>query len=184
MLKDLKNKFIIGIDPGRNGGICGLTNGKINIIDKMPPNPADMWGYFIDDLGVPMIISQNRKENIHVFIEDVHSMPTDGVKSAFTFGRGLGWFDMLFARFDIHPERILPRDWQSLYGLHRDNTGEESKYNYKKRILAFAKDVVPKDQEKNITLATCDAFLIALYGFNQLKEKLQSNGKKKPNENN
>ena len=159
--------FIIGIDPGKNGGIVGLTNGKINIIDKMPQQPTDLWGYFIDVLGIPIM----KKENIYVFIEDVHSMPTDGSKSAFTFGRGLGWLDMLLAYWDLHTERIIPRKWQLIYSLSKDKERGETKYQYKKRILEKAKTLVPDHQKKNLTLATCDAYLIALYGYYQLKER-------------
>jgi crossover junction endodeoxyribonuclease RuvC len=168
----VKNKFIIGIDPGRNGGIVGLTNGKINIIDKMPLNPIELWGYFIDDLAVPMV----GKDNIYVFIEDVHSMPTDGVKSAFTFGRGLGWLDMCLARWDLHTERVLPRKWQKYFSLQRARDEGESKYSYKKRIQEKSKTLVPHDKEKRLTLATCDAYLIALYGYQTLKEREKSNG--------
>ena len=165
--------FIIGIDPGRNGGIVGLTNGRINIIDKMPQQPTDLWSYFINVLGIPMMISRGQKENIYVFIEDVHSMPTDGSKSAFTFGRGLGWLDMLLSHWDLHTTRIIPRKWMETFGLRRSKLegGTESKYNYKKRILEEAKILVSNNQTKNLTLATCDAYLIALYGFNFLKKE-------------
>ena len=163
--------FIIGIDPGRNGGIVGLTNGRINIIDKMPQQPADLWGYFINVLGIPMM----EKEKIYVFIEDVHSMPTDGSKSAFTFGRGLGWLDMLLSHWDLHTTRIIPRKWQLYYGLSRgkegDATGKETRHNYKKRILKEAKVLAPDRHGENLTLATCDAYLIALYGYHLLKEE-------------
>ncbi len=169
----LRNKFIIGIDPGRNGGIVGLTNGKINIIDKMPQQTTDLWGYFIDGLGIPMIHEWDRKENVHVFIENIHSMPTDGVKSAFSFGYHLGQLDMCLARWDLHTERIVPRVWQEWFGLSRrkSETEPESKYQYKKRILEKAKSLVPRDKEKELDLTTCDAYLIALYGFNQLKKR-------------
>lgn len=163
--------FIIGIDPGKNGGIVGLTNGKINIIDKMPQQPTDLWGYFIDVLGIPMM----NKENIYVFIEDVHSMPTDGSKSAFTFGRGLGWLDMPLAYYGLRTERVIPRKWMESYGLKRrkdvDPETVETKYQYKKRIKERAQVLAPEHQRENITLATCDAYLIALYGYHKLKEE-------------
>ena len=161
--------FIIGIDPGRNGGIVGLTNGRINIIDKMPQQPADLWGYFINVLGIPMM----NKENIYVFIEDVHSMPTDGSKSAFTFGRGLGWLDMLLSHWDLHTTRVNSRKWMESFNLRRSKSegDTESKYNYKKRIKVKAQDLAPEHQRESLTLATCDAYLIALYGYHLLKEE-------------
>ncbi len=159
--------FIIGIDPGRNGGIVGLTNGKVNTIDKMPLKPADIWGYFIDVLGIPMMKERN---NIYVFIESVHSMPTDGVKSAFSFGQHLGWLDMLLAYYDLHTERVLPRTWQESFSIPTRKTSKLSKYDHKKYIKNLAKVHIPNHQEEKITMATCDAYLIAVYGYNQRKE--------------
>jgi len=161
------NDFFIGIDPGKNGGIAGLTNGKITTLDKMPQTPTDMWGYFID-LGFPNLLE---REKTHVYIESVHSMPTDGVKSAFSFGKHLGWFDMLFAKFNISPTLILPRVWQQHYDLKRSR--EQSKYNYKKELVEKAKSLVPKYQTKEITLKTADAYLIAKYGWETYNKEIK-----------
>ena len=168
-----KKQFVIGIDPGRNGGIVGLTNGNINTISKMPLTPSDIWGYFANDLGIPLM----DKEKINVFIEDVHSMPTDGVRSAFSFGKHLGWLDMLLAYYRLDIKRVVPHSWQKFYELKRDKGNSESKYNYKKRIKEKAIELVTNSHEKDITLATCDAYLIALYGFNQLKEQHENQTK-------
>jgi len=142
-----KKKFVIGIDPGRNGGIVGLTNGNINIIGKMPLQPSDIWGYFADDLGIPLI----GKENIHVFIEDVHSMPTDGVRSAFSFGKHLGWLDMLLAYYRLDTTRVLPAKWQNSFGLSRKESRTSTKYEYKKHIRDKALLLVPQSHQKEIT---------------------------------
>lgn len=158
--------FIIGIDPGRNGGIVGLTNGHINVIDKMPQQPTDLWGYFVDVLGIPMI----GKDHTHVFIEDVHSMPTDGVRSAFSFGRHLGHLDMLLTRYDLPTSRIVPSKWMAHFALQRDKM--ETKYQYKKRILQKAKEMAPKSYVDSLSLATADAYFIATYGYETLKEEL------------
>lgn len=155
--------FYIGIDPGKNGGIVGLTNGKINVIDKMPQTAYDMWDYFIY-LGFPNMIE---KEQTYVIIEDVHSMPTDGVASAFTFGHHIGVFDGIFAALGIYPHRVRPQIWQSHFGLQRDKQGEESKYSYKKRILEMARGIAGggrnKEELKSLNLYTADAYLIAEY---------------------
>lgn len=160
-------KFIVGIDPGRNGGIVGLTNGKINVIDKMPPNPESIWGYFVDVLGIPLM--KNNKENIYVFIEDVHSMPTDGVRSAFSFGRRVGELDMVLSYYNLHTIKVLPREWQSHFNVPTRKESGLSKYQHKKYLHTLAGTLLPKDYQNKITLATCDAYLIALYGYHQLK---------------
>lgn len=152
-------KFVLGIDPGKNGGIVGLTNGHINLIDKMPQTPAEMWGYF-ESSGLRLMLKQ--KENIYVFIEDVHSMPTDGVRSAFTFGRGLGWLDMVLAVCGVDPIRVIPHKWMDALGCRRD--GDETRYNYKKRLVEKAKGMALVADRDKINLSTADAYLIARYG--------------------
>jgi len=159
----MKN-FIIGIDPGRKGGIVGLTNGKINTISKMPYNFLDMKAYFTDDLAIPIM----NKEHVHVFIEIVHSRPTDGVRAAFTFGHHLGTLDATLDLFDVSINRVLPTEWMGYFELKKSK--EETKYFWKKRIMHFAKAKVTKEQAPQITLDTADAFLIALYGHHKIKE--------------
>lgn len=159
-------QFVLGIDPGKNGGIVGLTNGHINLIDKMPQTPAEMWGYF-NTSGLRLILKS--KDNIYVFIEDVHSMPTDGVRSAFTFGRQLGYLDMVLASCGVDPIRVVPSVWMGKMGLKRQ--GDETRYNYKKRLVQEAKLLAPNAYDKKITLQTADAFLIAKYGQGVLNDK-------------
>ena len=156
-------QFVLGIDPGKNGGIVGLTNGHINLIDKMPQTPAEMWGYF-ESSGLRLMLKS--KENIYVFIEDVHSMPTDGVRSAFTFGRQLGYLDMVLATCDVGPTRVVPTKWMDALGCKRER--DETRYNYKKRLVEKAKSLAPVSHRDKINLATADAFLIAKYGELQL----------------
>jgi len=165
----LNKKFIIGIDPGRNGGIVGLTNGHINVIDKMPQATSDLWGYFVNVLSIPMI----GKENISVYIEDVHSMPSDGVRAAFTFGRHLGNLDMVMVRWDLDIVRVILSKWMDFYKIKRDK--EESRYNYKKRLVEIAKGLAPTSHRDKINLHTADAFLIAKWGWEQEKQLRKSN---------
>ena len=155
----MKN-FIVGIDPGKNGGIVGLTNGKINIMDPLPQSPQDLWSYF--ELSGLRLLFQSMEIKTYVYIEDVHSMPTDGVKSAFSFGRALGWLDMLITRYPLDITRVVPSKWMDTLGCKRQ--GDESRYNYKKRLVEKAKSLAPKPYHNRINLATADAYLIALYG--------------------
>lgn len=155
--------FIIGIDPGRNGGIVGLTNGKINTISKMPYNFLDMKGYFTDDLGIPIM----DKEKVYVFLENVHSRPTDGVRAAFTFGYHVGQVDGVLDMLDVNVNRVNPTEWMGHFELKKSK--DETKYFWKKRLMEFAKNQTTKANAELINLDTADAFLIALYGYNKIK---------------
>lgn len=193
--------FIIGIDPGKNGGIVALSGAGLEprVIDiiPMPATISGLWDHFLY-LGFPNLID---KENTYVFMEKVHSMPTDGRRAAFTFGHHLGILDTVLDRL-VHVDgihRIRPVDWQQYFGLAKDKESKESQYNFKKRILQFAKggfsegenDKGSKEQGKTLdagkagmgkrnirvrnkrilTLKTCDAYLIALYGYHKIMEE-------------
>ena len=165
----MKN-FVLGIDPGKSGGLVGLTNGTVNFVDRMPQGPNGLWDYF-EDSGLRLVL-QSMEINSHVYIEDVHSMPTDGSKSAFTFGRQLGWLDMLITRVNIPIHRVRPAVWMDTFSLKRAKP-DETRYNYKKRIVTEAKRLSSVSYRPQIDLYTADAYLIARYGFLQEKSKKQ-----------
>jgi crossover junction endodeoxyribonuclease RuvC len=163
--------FIVGIDPGKNGGIVSLTNGKITTIVSMPANIDELWRHFLY-LGFPNML---KKEDTHVWIEQVHSMPTDGHVGAFSFGHHLGILDTILDRLCFNVNRARPSTWMLYFGLRRQD--KESKYDYKKRICDFARRKA-NSRKSAITLKTCDAFLIALYGYNQMRALKKSEGGK------
>jgi len=162
--------LVIGIDPGKNGGIVSLYNGKIKTINSMPPDINKLWEHFLF-LGFPRMLEG---ENVYVYIEDIHSMPSDGVSSAFSFGRHRGHLEVILNKLckSVPILWIRPSDWMAFFNLKRDK--KESKYNYKKRILEYAKSQIGTLKKQDLTLKTCDAYLIALYGYvtilNQQKE--------------
>lgn len=161
-------QFVLGIDPGKNGGIVGLTNGHINLIDKMPQTPVDMWGYFKSS-GLHLLLKSTEIKS-YVYIEDVHSMPTDGVRSAFTFGRGVGLLDGVLSFYPVDIIRVTPATWMGKLEIKR--LGEETRYNFKKRLVEIAQGMAPVVDRNKINLQTADAFLIAKYG--ELNEKTNS----------
>lgn len=160
--------YIIGIDPGKNGGIVALTNGKVTDITPMPSTIRGIWDHFIY-LGFPNMI---KKEDTYVFIEDVHSMPTDGRKSAFSFGYHVGILHATLDHFAPYYRTVRPRDWMLTFEITKQK--EESSYNYKKRLLELGRSLCDKRTDKvisRLTLKTVDAYLIALYAYNQLKKE-------------
>jgi len=151
----MEKQYIIGIDPGKSGGITTLYNGKIIDISKMPINPDEFYKHLLF-LGLPRMY----RGKLSVYIEDVHSMPTDGSKQAFTFGRGLGQIEGVIAAMGLTEalKRISPMKWMNYFDLRRNKEGE-TKVEYKNRIKEFA---MLKSNTK-LTLATCDSYLISLY---------------------
>ena len=142
----------IGIDPGTNGGIAWITDGK-PCVEKMPETLADLWELICDihsDMG------QMKQAPIKAYIEQVHSSPQMGVKSAFTFGNGFGHLEMALTAAGIPFERVRPQVWQKALGCM--TKGDK---NITKRK---AQELFPQIK---VTHATADALLIAHYGTKQ-----------------
>jgi hypothetical protein len=133
----------IGIDPGTNGGIAWIQDGKA-CVEKMPDTLQDLWELLRD------IASEGI---CRAYLEQVHSSPQMGVKSAFTFGNGFGHLEMALTAAGIPFERVRPQVWQKALGCM--TKGEK---NVSKRK---AQELFPS---MKVTHAIADALLLAYYG--------------------
>jgi hypothetical protein len=143
----------IGIDPGKNGGIAWITDGK-PCVEKMPETLADLWE-LIHDIRHGWQYG-SALDKCRAYVEQVHSSPQMGVKSAFTFGNGFGHLEMALTAAGIPFERVRPAAWQKALGCL---TGGDK--NVSKRR---AQELFP---QLKVTHATADALLIAYYGTKQ-----------------
>jgi len=142
------SKTIIGIDPGKSGGIVWITDGK-PCVEKMPDTLQDLWELIVS-------ISMNAGiggTDIHAYIEQVHSSPQMGVKSAFTFGNGFGHLEMALTAAGIPFTRIRPQVWQKKLGCMTKGNKNITKQK--------AQELFPGIK---VTHAIADALLIATYG--------------------
>ena len=137
---------IIGCDPGTNGGIAWITDGK-PCVEKMPDTLQDLWELFRD------IASEN---DCRAYLEQVHSSPQMGVVSSFTFGNGFGHLEMALTAAGIPFERVRPQVWQKAMGCMTKGDKNVSKRR--------AQELFPS---MKMTHATADALLIASYGAKQ-----------------
>jgi len=136
----------IGIDPGKNGGIAVIDELGHAYADKMPETLQDLFEHF-DSLNL------SHRGDRRAYIEQVHSSPQMGVKSAFTFGNGFGHIEMALTACGIPFERIRPQAWQKALGCMTKGDKNVSKRR--------AQELFPT---LKITHSTADALLIAEYG--------------------
>lgn len=111
--------IFVGVDPGSvNAGICQLneffvecyTVPTISTTDKKKTKTV------IDLEALSLLLQEVIQANSVVLIEDVHSMPRQGVVSAFSFGRGLGTLEGMFSLLtDGCPHYITPMKWKKSY---------------------------------------------------------------------
>ena len=146
--------IIIGIDPGKSGGIASWDNshsgyGDSFTVDKMPATEMDIASVFAEFCLT----------DCHAYIEKVHAMPGQGVTSMFTFGQGYGFLRGCLVAHGIPFEEVTPRTWQKSFGMKKSKT--ESQTQWKNRLKGKAQQLFP---HLKVTLATCDALLICEFG--------------------
>lgn len=139
-------EYIIGIDPGVSGGCAVLTpDSTVLIFSKFQDKtPTDIVTLFKDIPGGV------------VYIERVHSMPKQGVRSTFTFGQNYGMLLGIVYTKGFKINHVQPLKWQTVLGCK--SKGDK---NVTKRK---AQELFPS---LTITHAIADALLIAEYGRRQ-----------------
>jgi len=144
--------MIIGIDPGKSGGIASISDVGTLRVHNCPETIAEM-AEIVNQIKNYAFIEN---ENLFATIELVHAFPTDARSSAFKFGTNYGiWLGILEA-FRISYNKVSPQKWMRDYQpLSKD------KRTRKNELKSFAKDVYEK-----ANLKTSDAILIAMWSKN------------------
>jgi hypothetical protein len=145
-------KTIIGIDPGKNGGIAWIADGKA-CVEKTPDTLKDLWELVNSITGGFVSFRASNALMFKAYIEAVSSSPQMGVVSAFSFGQGYGNLEMALTAAGIPFERVRPQQWQKTLGCMSKGNKNVTK--------AKAQALFP---HLKITHATADALLIAEYG--------------------
>ena len=139
---------IIGIDPGSGGGLAVTVDGQLLELTSMPETDHDVNSFFL------------RHEDADcAYLEQVHSMPGQGVASTFKFGMNYGFLRAMLTAHGIRWIDVTPPKWQSALGIRAIK--DEPKTAHKNRLKGRAQQLFPKWK---ITLKTADAALIAYYG--------------------
>jgi len=163
-------KIIIGIDPGKGGGLAVSVGGIITEFHKYPKTEQELY-YIIHEI----LDKWNGKPT--AYLEQVHAFPTDGRSSAFKFGTNYGIWQGLLGANKIETKFIAPQVWMKSLELPKDKVT-------RKRELKFIAQKVIDHQgllNKKVTLHTADAVLIGMFGVIQsaidnmsLKEKVDT----------
>lgn len=143
MLEPTSPNHVLGIDPGKNGGLAFLSlDGTQALVFPMPTTERDVYE----------MLSFYSPGIKRALIEKVHSMPKQGVASSFKFGVGYGFLRGLLTALLIPFDEAAPQTWQKALGCLSHGNKNVTK--------AKAQQFWPK---LRITHATADALLIAEY---------------------
>lgn len=149
-------RMIIGIDPGKNGGIALMNEAFVVVeVKKMPNTNVDLRD-FIEG-------AVERGADV-CYLEKVHAMPGNGAVSMFSFGQQFGWLQQALADARIRTVEVTPNIWQKALGL--SGTGKD-KADHKYALKARAQQLFPNTK---ITNYNQDALLIAYYGLTKEKK--------------
>lgn len=148
--EDKVNFCYLGIDPGMGGGLAVLCGDKVSLT-PMPRTDQDIIAW----LESHSWLTENLNYGV---IEQVHSMPAQGVSSTFKFGMSYGALRMCLIALQIPFETVSPQKWQKTVGI--SSRKKEGRTDHKNRLKARAQELFPKEK---ITLATADALLLAYY---------------------
>lgn len=108
--------MIVGIDPGINGAAAALNAGGFAEVIDLPTHWTGKWREIND---VDFLEWLRRIEPDRIVIENVHSMPGEGVRSVFRFGVAFGMLKaMCHAYLGIHSlELVEPAVWKGYFNL-------------------------------------------------------------------
>jgi len=131
--------MVIGIDPGFSGAIAFLSSDKLVVRDL--PLTKIKGRKQIDGGEFAGLIHgcEVRMDECILFaaLEDVHSMPHDGVVSAFRFGYNAGILLGVLKALGIKVLRLDPGVWKAQMGVTSD----------KKTSLARARKLFPLNKK-------------------------------------
>lgn len=146
----------IGIDPGQQGGIAVLDDrGNVVDVTKMPQTPFDILSY----------LKQYDKACTTVYLEDVgHGMPGQSSKATAKFARHNGHLEMALLSCELRTIKCTPQKWMKTYQMGKSK--DYTKAGWKRKLKEKCQQLFPT-LGKQITLSTCDALLIAFYGYQQ-----------------
>jgi crossover junction endodeoxyribonuclease RuvC len=165
-------RTLIAIDPGQNGGIATYRYYKENDDIVYSCQGADAMPFTITDVvdylrTVSKLTDKGRETNLYgatVYLEDVHTMPGQGIASSGKFMRGVGNLEAIAICLGYKLIYVRPQVWQKALGLLTKKG--DTKTQHKNKIKAFAQQRYPNVK---VTLATADALAILEYAKMQEK---------------
>lgn len=145
----VKDRKLIAIDPGKNGGIAvySIDRDKVIAVVKMPPTPQELLDFL-----------SRHQVNSRCYLERVGGLPGMGGSAMFNFGKGFGHIEMALMCRRIPTMEVTPQKWQKV--LQLGTKGHRSNSEWKNKLKARAQQLYPGVP---MTLALSDALLILEY---------------------
>lgn len=153
---------IIGIDPSVKPAVCFYAPNKPQnkLIYHLCKDLYDFNQFFEASCSQIKRMYPNEKE-YYCYIEKVHSMPRDGVKSAFSFGQAFGFIEAVVYNSKIPYFFADSRKWKKQFGL----INKEKADSIKKAKTFYPSESFMEKRMKVPNHNIAEAFLIARFGY-------------------
>lgn len=147
---------IIGIDPGKKGGIAVLNErGEIEGSVVMPELAE----------GVADVLEVFTKFKTHVYLEKAQAMPKNGVCAMFNYGVHFGELRGILVTYKIPHTLVAPATWtKSMHQGTPTNLKAKARSHMAARRLFPNADLMATERSKVPHDGLIDALLIAEYG--------------------
>ncbi len=155
--------IVIGIDPGSSGALAALRDDGAYLAHLVMPTIKVGTKTRVNGAAVSAFIrglmEQHPTAPLHCYLEQVGSMPGQGVSSMFTFGHAAGLVEGVVTGAGLPITLVTPQAWKKSAGL----IGSDKDAARSRAIQLFpalrALDAKGKGQ------ALADAILIARHGL-------------------
>ena len=124
-----RERVFIGVDPGLNGALAALS-AQGQLLNAIMIPRGVKW---LDEVAIRDWFTQWR--DAEVAIENVHSMPGQGVASTFKFGLAAGFLRGVVRGLNLPYTLISPRVWQKPFDLPK---GKENLTARKNMLMDLA----------------------------------------------
>lgn len=158
---------MIGIDPGKSGGLASITSdGDVEVV-AMPIAGKELNVVSMCD----WIYAQTKKYGTTIVcVEKVHAMPNQGSVSMFTFGKTVGVVYGAVTAMLLPLYEVSPQAWKKavLFGTQKD---KDAAIDYCTRVYPKVSLLAtPRSKKPHDGMA--DALCIARYALEKYKDVL------------
>ena len=134
--------IFLGIDPGSVSGALGALDHQGNYLEAFDIEHRDK--HILALVFKSRILSiVDPKEGAEICMEQVHSMPNQGVSSTFAFGRAVGVISAVcqLTRYPVH--LVTPQKWKKHFHLTADKNEslDMARYLWPEAKLKLKKDI-------------------------------------------
>lgn len=115
----------LGIDPGLSGAVAALdAQGRIHLLEDLPTVTRGNGRVKreLDPAGLAHLLRPLVTDSKLAVVEQVGSMPGQGVASVFSLGHSAGVIVGVIATLGIPLQLVAPAVWKKSYGVGRDKT--------------------------------------------------------------